>query len=626
MKSMFYKILTLMLFSVVMALAAPTTMTIKTLIGKVEIQKTGQSKWIVGKMGAKIRVNDKLRTLNASEVVLSLNNGSEIRIEEQSLVEIKENSESASGDRTTVQLKRGNLLFQVKKLAKAGDAFRFETPTATAAIRGTTGGLGTDGESMVAFLDEGALELIQKKSNQKQMIGPRELAIETPQGFAIKQLTENQKSWRSTVQQILKDSVLGKGVDSAAFKKILELRDSLAGQDSTAFVISDSTLAAVKIEKGGSFEPFTGNVSANRAQLNGLCKGPAMGVRAGKQIGKIQSGGTWSLEVFWPVTATGIQKFELACLYEQGAVPIGVVELNYVPPVEEYQLDVSTPASLRIVDGRLLVEGKYVGRDAVLRLKLLDQFVDLTSMDGRFRKEFEITDRAGTWDAKEAILTLSGPRGEIQKRFDLDVDKNSKRVNTLLPNFQGRVLADRKELQLSLSQVLNDPTTVVVLAGNEEILNFETTADIPLRTVAMPEGSWDYSVVLSDQAGNRRTIDLGKGEWWSLNSFQVEVTGASGTKVLRVPPLPPGSRPEVMERIQVQLRGLPQNDFRLIQEIVVTNTTSGYFRSLKERQITDTYAEFEVPLVRGRVNKIEVRVSPKTGAIQTQVLELEVLR
>ena len=113
---------------------------LKFFIGDVNIRsKDPTSKWIPAKVGMKLKTGNMIRTRVESSAEVILEEGSTIMIEENSVFQItalEENRRNKSKS-TKLDLMTGKILANVKKLGSTRSDFEFETPVATAAIRGT---------------------------------------------------------------------------------------------------------------------------------------------------------------------------------------------------------------------------------------------------------------------------------------------------------------------------------------------------------------------------------------------------------------------------------------------------------------------------------------------------------
>lgn len=131
------------------------TCRIKSMIGSVKIRKNGTVNWMNARVGMPVRERDGLRTFVESEAELETSEGTTIKVGENSTFELSEFQQNKDVQKTKVKIMNGSMLSNVKKLVNPSSSFEFETPTATAAIRGTTVGLDVNKEQTNIKVYEG---------------------------------------------------------------------------------------------------------------------------------------------------------------------------------------------------------------------------------------------------------------------------------------------------------------------------------------------------------------------------------------------------------------------------------------------------------------------------------------
>mgnify|MGYP001423846573 CR=1 FL=1 len=228
--------------------------TASLVIGDVQYQKKGKGKWKTLKVGGKIRNKDNVRTFAASRLEILFETGTLLHIEENSVISMKELLQNGANKSTKVKIGQGKILFNIKKLSGSLSKFEFETTTATAAIRGTAGGIGKRGNQIFAYLDKGKVELRSKGSNRKFFIGPRDFAVQKGKNFDIKKLPQG-VNLEKVLKKVIKlekvqtiDSLLINVPDTLMLEAD-EVPGSLKAMDSTKIldsaiveIISDSML------------------------------------------------------------------------------------------------------------------------------------------------------------------------------------------------------------------------------------------------------------------------------------------------------------------------------------------------------------------------------------------------
>ncbi len=118
------------------ALASQSTLSI--LSGTVEIQDPGASKSQQGSHGEVLDAGTQIKTGSDSHALLTFFEGSTIKLEPDTIVEIQE-IELTDGQPTTIVLKQwlGRTWSRVVKMTDPGSHYRIETPSAAAIVRGT---------------------------------------------------------------------------------------------------------------------------------------------------------------------------------------------------------------------------------------------------------------------------------------------------------------------------------------------------------------------------------------------------------------------------------------------------------------------------------------------------------
>ncbi len=151
---------------------------VKYLIGRVEYKKVS-GKWKKLRLNSILRTGYEVRTYIESSVILVTDEGTELNIGEKSMIKIKtlKQDPKLKTRKSEIQIKVGNLYAKVKKLSSKRSSFMFETPVATAAIRGTKLELNVSGKGTSIKVFEGLVFVKPRKGrganvryNQKTFI------------------------------------------------------------------------------------------------------------------------------------------------------------------------------------------------------------------------------------------------------------------------------------------------------------------------------------------------------------------------------------------------------------------------------------------------------------------------
>lgn len=177
--------------------------------GKVSIQRGGEEKWEKAEVDMPVYPGDRVKTEAKSEAELILDDGSMLRIEEKTLIEIVDSRiEEGRGEEGKksflINLGIGKVLNNFKKLIHKESRCTIATTTAVAGIRGTEFSVECtedktevavyEGEVEVAGKSEGVEKEAVKVSQDQQTTVEKGKAPLTPQS-----LTEKARRYRENV-------------------------------------------------------------------------------------------------------------------------------------------------------------------------------------------------------------------------------------------------------------------------------------------------------------------------------------------------------------------------------------------------------------------------------------------
>jgi len=110
--------------------------TVKVFSAKGKADPNNVATWPNARLNMPLREKDLVATLAESEVRIETPNGSEVRLKENTTVEVAALADGAGI--TKLKVKDGSVVANVKKMTSDKGGFELETPTSLAAIRGTT--------------------------------------------------------------------------------------------------------------------------------------------------------------------------------------------------------------------------------------------------------------------------------------------------------------------------------------------------------------------------------------------------------------------------------------------------------------------------------------------------------
>jgi hypothetical protein len=110
--------------------------TLGAFVGSVEVSAARAPGWNAAKPGIRLFAGDSMRTAEESTAEIRWANGGVLRVAEQSAIALTGASDAAPRNSGATVLS-GKVWANMKKIASTGTEFGVNTPTATAAIRGT---------------------------------------------------------------------------------------------------------------------------------------------------------------------------------------------------------------------------------------------------------------------------------------------------------------------------------------------------------------------------------------------------------------------------------------------------------------------------------------------------------
>ena len=251
---------------------------IRQLVGTVKVRRGTSVKWIDARPKMPLKETDAIRTFVESEVELETSEGSTVKIGENTTIELKTLKGNASDQQTSVKIMNGAIIANVKKLVSTGSSFEFETPTATAAIRGTIVGLEVSREQTrvkvyegrVLVTPQGSKNSVELQQNQMGIVkkGGEKVAVEkfddkSPVPLSAASLDSSSSS---------NDSLKSQSDSSAvADSTVVDTSDhSSTGSESGSVTLSLSSPAEglqvapqAQISVNGSVKPAGATVSVN---------------------------------------------------------------------------------------------------------------------------------------------------------------------------------------------------------------------------------------------------------------------------------------------------------------------------------------------------------------------------
>lgn len=186
-----------LLFASLPLLTTAQTMLVVQAKGRVERTFATQT-WTAAKRTDTLRLGDKLRTARSAQSIVRFEDGTILRIAERTEIHFvspssKNNREPATRE---VAVLKGALTYDVK--ANPNQPFRFRSPTAVAAIKGTTGSFTTNGKA-TNFVVEASdtqeeVAEFETERGDKKSVGIGEVAVLNRSGkLALRDILDSER-------------------------------------------------------------------------------------------------------------------------------------------------------------------------------------------------------------------------------------------------------------------------------------------------------------------------------------------------------------------------------------------------------------------------------------------------
>ncbi len=161
----------------------PSSAKVKFMLGTVELMRQGKTDWQKVRFHQRVYQGDRIRTALNSRVELEMPDGSVIKINENSMFDVKEikTPDREQEDKMSFTLWVGSLFAKFQKIVEQRQARTIETPSAVVAVRGTEFDLEVDRQqTTVVRVYEGRVSLKSKTvqgevtvgSNQESRVEP----------------------------------------------------------------------------------------------------------------------------------------------------------------------------------------------------------------------------------------------------------------------------------------------------------------------------------------------------------------------------------------------------------------------------------------------------------------------
>lgn len=618
----------ILLCLVMIVAARGQKVTVDFVNGQAEIQKKGTGDWKPLRVGKKLKEKDRLRTFAASQVILKFVNGTEIKLQENTVLRLSELFEEVNQSKTNLDVSTGQILFKVKKLAGEQSSFKFETPTATAAIRGTEGGIGIKGSKTIAFLDEGKLQIVSRNTGQSVLISASEILLETEEGFGVQRLSSKALKASDVFENIVKDTsnteINLDNIGASIQKKVEEvLKERGISVDSTDLTTGDSTkVDSVVVEipaQLGNINPWPKEVYENYLTLSGSCLN-SKAVRLGQERISVDESGFWSINLEWEEVNEQTEAIEKSytvwCIQEDQEVFVSSVKFLYKAGAGNVEFLVDQGSSVKPNNGVVKLTGSYKGPEARIELRVKDVREEIKIVNGRFDTQFLVQDKLDNWDVSSFEIYIKTLSEEIHYPIQLEVDYTDAKINTMSPRLVAKLDELRGSITIGVDGSEVDPAQVSFEVDGVEVESRDIDRVVQGYNFDLHQGEHDYRIVAKDLASNETSESFTKVEYWPRAEFSVVLKSLVAISGIKVPPLPPGSAQTISIPFLIEFRALPNDDPGFISEIRLENEATGYSRTWRGDEIDAIRFEETILLSKAQENTIILKVYPKNGLLR----------
>ena len=550
---------------------------IKSMVGSVQIRKGASPQWRDARINMPLSEKDAIRTFVESEAQLETSEGSIIKMSENSTMEVSRFRGNATGEQSTkIKILTGNLFSNVKKIASSKSDFSFETPTATASIRGTQLGIEVNNQATAVKVYEGIVMVVPAGSSSGSEVKANEMTTvkKGQRTVSIEKLTE-------------KAPVVETG--------------SIAPVDSAK---KDSTAVA----KADTIKPVPKELILTVTQ-------PAEGQKLDQPSipvnGTVTPGASVSASgIMIPVTATGSFSGKIPIPDEETSMSVQIEAslesktksvtrtISYAPAVK---LSVNTPAErATITTTSITVSGTVTPKGAEVQVN--GKPASVIASTGQFSATVTVADVEDEYQieitASSGGKSMSMTRSIIYKRA-MDINKPALQP-TSLPTIA-------KQNRLTFSAIDRTPDEEITFY-REIDGSTESETGVPNQQfyLTIEEGVHTYAVYADDK-GKNRTQRLSGTIKFLVRQCAIRMGKPSGsTEYLNLPPNAPDDAFAPSYNVRFTVTNLPDDNPKLLSEVSVTNSATG--KVVSKRDPTSIDFEFDVDIDRTKVNTLTIMV------------------
>lgn len=447
---------------------------IKTLTGSAKVRRSSTVNWMNAKVGMPLKERDGIRTFVESEVELETTEGTIIKIAENSTVELSTFQQTGQNQNTKVKIMNGSIVSNVKKLVNSTSSFEFETPTATAAIRGTKVGFNVNKDATSIKVFEGKVFVTPRGTRKGTELKENEMTTVTKKTkiLTIEKIFANTKSDSSSgintssSQTTLSDSLDTPATDSTMTRDTIETKASQEN-DTTDLPLQ----TPLKINIDSPVEGYTVAASAPITIAGTVSPSKATLLVNGKQV-RVGPGGSFKTTINAPQNAG---PFEIvATLENEGNSQAVVRSVKVRNP--ELIFSVLNPKDRQVFSKPLLPVSGTVTPGA--EVTIMSTKIPVTAQ--------------GTFNSQ---IPIPNEEGEYVLEFEASIDGKFQKIN--------RKIIYKPEYRFLLIQPQDRQTvTSTSIAVKGEVLPTSATVSVAGKRLAVSsQGTFSGVVTINDKEG-----------------------------------------------------------------------------------------------------------------------------
>ncbi len=300
---------------------------VRKVIGETDLQRKSSDSWKKLRQGQNVFELDRIRTAKESETLLGVNDGSVITVSENSDVTINAEIINELSKKVAITINNGKIYFDVQK-QKDGNTIEFRTGTATAAIRGTAGFVGSVDGQTVASLKEGRLAVTSETNESAEIVENQTVLVnKTGKTKSLKLKSSGTKALATVLDSIVTASAQNENVkvDEATLQKSLESFDKSYAKKQAAFEKNSYFLR----DKSVPDTVYAPSVTLKAKATAGI----TVTILGESQV--VGDDGVYTYEGSWDASEFGVKRFLVNCSNGEVEYQCGIWTIIYAEPKAE---------------------------------------------------------------------------------------------------------------------------------------------------------------------------------------------------------------------------------------------------------------------------------------------------